>query len=104
RPSQLLESFAERGQVVMKFGVILGMRHQHTDSPFPLALLRARRQRPRRRAAEQRDELATFHYPDASRAADQKDSTSRHGRLLHPSHVSRNEMSAISPPIFFPRR
>jgi len=31
------------------------------------------------------DELATFHYPMFSRAADRKDSTPRYGRLLHPS-------------------
>jgi hypothetical protein len=33
--------------------------NQHADTPHPLGLLRARRERPRdRRAAEQRDELA----------------------------------------------
>src|SRR5262249_30630443 len=31
---------------------------QHPDSPHPVGLLRARRERPRRRAAEQRDEVA----------------------------------------------
>src|SRR5262249_1704350 len=31
------------------------------DAPYPLRLLRARRQRPCRRAAEQRDELAPLH-------------------------------------------
>src|SRR5262249_9543305 len=35
--------------------------HQHTDPPDPLALLRARRERPRCRAAEKRDELATLY-------------------------------------------
>jgi hypothetical protein len=34
---------------------------KHTDVPYPLRLLRPRRERPRRRAAEQRDELAPFH-------------------------------------------
>src|SRR5262245_15341402 len=39
-------------------------QHQHADAPHPLALLRARRERPsRRRPAEQRDELAA---PDHS--------------------------------------
>jgi len=37
---------------------IVGNRHQYGDAPHPFALLRARRERPRRRAAEQRDELA----------------------------------------------
>jgi hypothetical protein len=36
--------------------------HQHTDAPHPLALLCARRERPRGRGAgEQRDEFATLH-------------------------------------------
>jgi hypothetical protein len=35
--------------------------HEHTDPPYPLRLLRARRQRPRHRTAEQRDERAAPH-------------------------------------------
>jgi len=34
---------------------------EHPDAPYPFGLLRARRQRPRRRATEQRDELAPPH-------------------------------------------
>ena len=41
--------------------IVRGRVHEHADAPHPLALLRARRQRPRRRAAEQRDELAPPH-------------------------------------------
>jgi hypothetical protein len=38
---------------------IVGRCHQQPNPPHPLALLRARRERPRgRRAAEQRDEIA----------------------------------------------
>src|SRR5262245_36256996 len=44
------------------FRVALEKAHQHTDPPHPLALLRARRERPRRRrAAEERDEVAALH-------------------------------------------
>src|SRR5262249_12850295 len=39
----------------------------------------------RRRAANERDEVAPFHCPKPSRASDRKDSTPRHGKLLHPS-------------------
>src|SRR5262252_7660668 len=35
--------------------------HKHADASHALALLRARRQRPRRRAAEKRDERAPLH-------------------------------------------
>jgi hypothetical protein len=42
------------------FRIIRSCVHEHANAPNPLALLRARRERPRRRrAAEQRDELAT---------------------------------------------
>jgi hypothetical protein len=43
--------------------IALGERREHADASRPIALLRARRERPRRRAAEQRDELAA---PDES--------------------------------------
>ena len=43
--------------------------YHHADAPHPLALLRARRKRPRRRAAEQRDELAAFHSITSSARA-----------------------------------
>jgi hypothetical protein len=33
--------------------------HEHADAPHSLGLLRPRRERPSRRAAEQRDELAS---------------------------------------------
>ena len=43
----------------LHFRIVLGEAHEHADAPHPLRLLRARRERPRRRrAAEQRDELA----------------------------------------------
>src|SRR5262245_7023186 len=52
------------------FRVALEKAHQHTDPPHPLALLRAPRERPRRRrAAEERDELAAFHSITSSARA-----------------------------------
>jgi hypothetical protein len=46
----------------LKCCIVRSCGQQHADPPHPLALLRARRERPRhRRAAEQRDELAAFH-------------------------------------------
>src|SRR5262249_29369707 len=35
--------------------------HEHADAPHPLRLLRSCRERPRRRAADERDERAPFH-------------------------------------------
>jgi hypothetical protein len=44
--------------------LIVGIqRDEHTNAPHALALLRARRERPCRCAAEKRDERAPFHCP-----------------------------------------
>ena len=46
----------------VELGEILFVTSQDADAPYALGLLRARRERPRRRrAAEQRDELAPLH-------------------------------------------
>src|SRR5881227_1968962 len=52
--------------------------HQHADPPYPVALLRPRRKRPRRhRTAEKRDELATAaHSITSSARASSDDGTS----------------------------
>src|SRR5262245_54814997 len=62
-PPEILQAPAERRHAELAFGVLLRQpRNQHADAVHLLALLGARRQRPRRRcAAEQRDELATPH-------------------------------------------
>src|SRR5262249_51826763 len=38
--------------------IVLVVRHEHADAPYPVALLRACRKRPRRRGAECSDEIA----------------------------------------------
>src|SRR5262249_58848160 len=45
----------------LRFTVALGICDQHADPPHLLSLLGAHRERPRCRAAEQRDERAPFH-------------------------------------------
>ena len=52
RPPELLEPVPERRNMGLCFQVALGMAHQYTDPPHPLALLRARRERPSSRTAE----------------------------------------------------
>src|SRR5215475_915066 len=42
----------------LPFSVALGRCHEHADPPHALVLLRARRERPRRRTAERQDERA----------------------------------------------
>jgi hypothetical protein len=48
------------GDIGLCFRVVLGIAHQHADPPNPLRLLRTPRERPRRCAADERDELAPF--------------------------------------------
>ena len=61
-PAQLRQPLQERPDAGLKFRIVRGCGQEHADAPHPLALLRARRERPRRRrAAEQRDELAPLH-------------------------------------------
>src|SRR6516165_4409102 len=73
-PPELRESLHECGDEELSFPVALRISHQHADAPHSYRLLRARRQRPRRRrAAKKRDEhLASFHCPSSSRASEIK--------------------------------
>src|SRR5262245_17648703 len=61
RPTQVLQRLAERRNARLCLRIALGKAHQHADPPHALALLRARRDRPCCRAAEQRDERAPLH-------------------------------------------
>jgi hypothetical protein len=58
-PAQLLEALHECREAQLSLGIVGRKILQHRDAPHPLALLRARRERPRHcRAAEERDEVA----------------------------------------------
>jgi hypothetical protein len=57
-PTQLLQSLQERRDASLGYRMVLAERHEHANAPHPLRLLRPCRERPRCRAAEQRDELA----------------------------------------------
>src|SRR5262249_53888999 len=59
-PSDRLESLTQRLKIKLCIRIVLSYAQQHADAPHALALLRARRERPSRRAAEPRDEVAAF--------------------------------------------
>src|SRR5262249_31527318 len=63
QPSELFERLPESCNPPVDGRIGFHVAHQHSDAPRSLRrLLRTRRERPRRRrAAEQRDELATLH-------------------------------------------
>ena len=46
----------------LRFWIVGRDVQEHSNPSHPLALLRARRERPRRRAADERDELASSHW------------------------------------------
>src|SRR5262249_17968765 len=69
-PARLRQALRECRQTGLCFGIFRGIRCEHADAAHPVWLLRVRRERPRRcRAAEQRDERATFHSITSSARA-----------------------------------
>src|SRR5262245_33772556 len=59
----------ERFHARLRLRIVLSDIHEHADAPHALALLRARGERPRGRAAEQRDEVAAPHSMTSSAQA-----------------------------------
>src|SRR5262245_42080680 len=58
---QLLEASLQCRGLLLSFRIAGRAAHQHADAPHPLALLRARRERPHRCAAEKRgQEFSSF--------------------------------------------
>ena len=80
-PAQLLQPLQERRDAGLRIADRPRRElDEHADAPHPLALLRARRERPRRRrTAEKRDELAPPHSITSSARA------SRDGGTVRPS-------------------
>src|SRR5262249_1186671 len=68
-PAQFLQTLVERRKSILAFWIVRSPVHEHADAAHALALLPPRRERPRRRAAEQRDELAPLHSITSSALA-----------------------------------
>src|SRR5262245_60900293 len=62
-PPKFLQPLQECSNAGLPFSIARGEVHEDTNAPRSVRLLRPRRERPRRRAAEERDELAA---PDHS--------------------------------------
>src|SRR5262252_6327072 len=69
-PASFLQALDEGVAAGLPFRIVRSQAaHEHADAPHPLALLRARRERPcGRRPAEQRDECAALHSITSSAA------------------------------------
>jgi hypothetical protein len=57
-PAQVRKRLREYRKARLRRRIVFVEPREHADPPHAVALLRARRERPRRRAAEKRDELA----------------------------------------------
>src|SRR5262249_61241899 len=68
-PAELGQPLRERRDAFQSSLIALDRAHEHADAPHALPLLRARRDRPRHRAAEQGYELATLHHSITSSAS-----------------------------------
>src|SRR5262249_43501624 len=68
-PAALLQPLRERGDLGQRIRIVRARAHKHANAPCVLSLLRAHRERPcHRRAANERDELATPHHSITSSA------------------------------------
>ncbi len=79
-PAQLLQALLERCDPGLIVSIVGGRGHQHNGAPHAVALLCARRKRPRYgRATEKSDEVAPLHVAPR---LDSEPSTSRLGGEL----------------------
>src|SRR5215469_6531355 len=78
-PPEHLEPLPKRNNAGQYFRIVLDVWMEEHDATHARRLLRARRERPRGSAAEQRDELASLHSITSSAA------TSRPGGTVSPS-------------------
>src|SRR6516225_6950891 len=65
-PTQARKRLSEHRDLRLRQRIVFVVPHEHADAPHAVALLRARRERPCRRAPKQRDELAPFHSMTSS--------------------------------------
>src|SRR5262249_4023140 len=80
-PAQFQQPLQERREPNLHVRIVRSSRHEHADAPHLIALLRARRERPRGRTAHQRDELAPFHSITSSAMASSLSGTWRPSAL-----------------------
>src|SRR5215471_1737344 len=76
-PAQFLQALVKGRKSVLAFWIVRSPVHEHANPPQTFRLLRARRERPCGRAAEQRDEIAAPHSTTSSAATSSLSGTAR---------------------------
>src|SRR5262249_15468290 len=76
-PAELPQIIKQRGNFSWRDRIVFKPRNHHADPSRPLGLLRARRERPCRRTAKQRDERAPLHSITSSARATSSGGRSR---------------------------
>src|SRR5262249_49779082 len=82
-PTQFLQALQECSDAGKRFRIVRGPGQQQPDAAHPFRLLRVRRERPRRRAAEKRYELAAAAHSITSSAM-----ASSPGGMVRPSALA----------------
>src|SRR6516165_3746842 len=59
-PTEVRKRLRERRVAMLLLRIVFVEQHEHADPPYAVALLRPRHHRPRRRAAEPRDEMPSL--------------------------------------------
>src|SRR5437660_1743598 len=96
-PTEAPKGLSHSRNTAGRIRVLLSGRKQDTDAPHPLELLRTYRQRPRRRrAAEQRDELAAVHSITSSARASSVGGTSMPSALAIATLMMRSNLVGCS--------
>src|SRR5215207_9447375 len=80
-PAQLLQGLCKRREASLSFRILRCPIREYADAPHALVLLRDRRERPRRRAAEKPYELPPFYSITSSARASREGGTSRPSAL-----------------------
>jgi hypothetical protein len=94
-----LHALLERSDVGLRFRILGRCVHEDANAPGALALLRARRERPRsRHAADKRDELAPSHvsYHAENPAPSGAEVSTTHPGCMGVGIISRNALSPVS--------
>src|SRR5262249_45099510 len=99
-PARLLQCLDKCYEAGLPCGIVCGQSHENTDPPHPVALLCRRRERPRCRAAEKRDEIAPLHSITSSARASSVAGTSRPSALAVVRLMTRSNLVGCSTGMF----